>query len=113
MQTDPLGVRQFDEGDDANKLILTTEKRAEKAEKRDLAIQQIEKRFTAVKSMKVGMSKGPGQSGVTATQVFDFLPMVKLLPSKTIEVACDDTIADELPSKRIVTNDFMLYQFND
>jgi hypothetical protein len=42
--------------------------------KRDIAIQQINKRFTAVKNIKVGYPKGSEHPGVVAAKVVDFLP---------------------------------------
>ena len=39
--------------------------------------------------------------------------MVKLLPSRIVEVVCDDVIEDELPQKKAENNDFLLYEFKD
>lgn len=83
--------------------------------KKDIAIQQIERRFAQVKNIKVGMQKGRGNDGVTAVKVFDFLPMVKLLNNKTVVVVCDDVIEDELlkgsGKDKIENNDFLLHSF--
>lgn len=78
---------------------MTTDDRGEKGRKRDIAIQHINKRFTAARRVVPGISKGA--QGVTALAVFDFIPMVKMLPGKNVVVVCEDVIEDELLGKKI------------
>ena len=97
--------------------MTTTDKR-EKKEKREKAIDQIDRRFKASADVKVGVSKGPDHPGVTATKVFEFIPMVKMLNQKLAIAVCDDIIEDELrlhtePRKEPESNDFMLYSFSE
>lgn len=81
--------------------------------KRNIAIKQIEKRFSNSKSVKVGISKGPEFPGVTATSVIDFAPFLQLIPNKTLLVICDDVIEEELTNKKAENNDFLLFNFKD
>ena len=108
---DPLAVRELSEGDASEDEIIMTSK-TDKS-KNDIAIKQIEKRFSHVKNVKVGMNKGPEYPGVVATKVIDFIPYQQLLPNKMVLVSCDDVIEDELPNKKPENNDFMLFHFTD
>lgn len=93
---DPLAVRQLTEDDRKEDIIMTTNVKAEKQAKRDRAIAQIELSFQAAQKVKTGMLKGDGSSGVFAVNQFPFLPMIKLLLSKTAVVVGDDIIEDQL-----------------
>jgi len=110
---DPLAVRQLTAEEVGDEIILTTKDPETKRAKRELAIQQIEKRFTASKRVKVGVQKDPQNPGVVAQKVCDFVSFIKDLPLKMVEVVCDDVIEDELSNRKIGNNDFMLYTFKD
>ena len=110
---DPLAVRQLTEDDRKEDIIMTTNVKAEKQAKRDRAIAQIELSFQAAQKFKKGMLKGDGSSGVFAVNQFPFLPMIKLLLSKTAVVVGDDIIEDQLYGKAPSNNDFLLYQMKD
>lgn len=45
---------------------------------REKAIMRIDKRFNTSKALKVGDEKAPG-SGIFATKVMEFTPMLKML----------------------------------
>ena len=112
---DPLAVRQLSEITGADELIMTTEDKKEKESKRAKAIQQIEKRFETVRHIKEGIQKFSHNPNVVATKVFDFLPMIKLLPNNTAVIVCDDVIEQEGSdrTKTAENNDFMLYEFEE
>ena len=57
------------------------------------------------------MHKGPQFPGVTALRVFDFIPNLTLLPTKTNVVTCDDIIENELQHEKpeLENNDFLLH----
>jgi hypothetical protein len=101
-------------GTGSDPTIFTMTERLKKKEFREDAIRLIEKRFTNAKRVKVGIQK-PGQHGVHAVKVFDFIPNVKLLINKTATVVCDDVIEQELAltKEKVETNDFLLHQFKD
>ena len=47
---------------------------------KEKAIRQIEKKFADSKKIKVGISKGQNRPGVTATNVFDLIPLQEAIP---------------------------------
>jgi hypothetical protein len=83
-----------------------------KAKNREKAIQRIERRFAASKNLQVGVEKTPG-SGIFATKVMDFTPMIRMLTNQYVMTVCDDIIEDELQETSKAgqfpsTNDFMI-----
>lgn len=83
-----------------------------KAKNRDKAIQKIEGRFAASNNLKVGSEKAPG-SGIFATKVFDFNPLMRMLTNQFVMTVCDDIIEHELQEtakagQDPTTNDFLI-----
>ncbi|CDW90287.1 UNKNOWN [Stylonychia lemnae] len=105
----PIAVRSLDEDEPENDSVFTI--KGDK-HKRELAVQQIQRRFEAVKHIQVGCQKGPEHPGVVATKVVDFVPFLQQMPNKVQLVICDDNIELEL-NKKAENNDFILRHYVD
>jgi hypothetical protein len=66
-----------------------------KVKNREKAIQRIERRFASSKNLQVGVEKAPG-SGIFATKVMDFTPMMRMFTNQFVMTVCDDIIEQEL-----------------
>ena len=109
---DQLAVRDISELQGYEEQIITTTDKALKQKNREKAIQRIEKRFTSSKALQVNTERAPG-SGVFATKVFEFLPMIKKLGNQFTLTICDDIIEQELletskASMPPTSNDFLI-----
>ena len=92
---DQLSVRDVSELEGYEEQIITVAEKHLKAKNREKAIQRIECRFTASKNLQVGAEKAPG-SGIFATKVMDFTPMMRMLTNQFVMTVCDDIIEHEL-----------------